>query len=76
MAVGNNTIHGNLTLRVATNAPLCNTLPSNNISPKTVKILALKGLTKYLTKLEKCLRFLSYQDDVNMLTSYAKQYIK
>ena len=33
-AVGNYTVHGNLTFilsRVATHAPLCNTLPSNNL---------------------------------------------
>ena len=44
---------GNLTFlqswtprRVATHAPLCNTLPSNNRSPKSVKNPALKGLRR------------------------------
>ena len=30
---------------VATHAPLCNTVPSNNLSPKSVEILALKELS-------------------------------
>ena len=50
-AIVHYTVHGNLTFfivldpkevpprRVATHAPLCNTLPSNNLSPKTVKDL-------------------------------------
>ena len=49
-AVGNYTVHGNLTFlwywTSRTHDPLCNTLPSNNQSPKTVKIPALKGLNQ------------------------------
>ena len=35
--------------RVVTHAPLCSTLPSNILSPKTVKIPALKGLNSQKT---------------------------
>ena len=33
--------------RVVIHCPWCNTLPSNNPSPKSVKILALKGLINF-----------------------------
>ena len=52
------TVHANLTFLqswtprrvpkwVATHAPLCNTLPSNNLSSETLKIPALKGLNYF-----------------------------
>ena len=47
----------------ATHASLCNTLPSNKLCPKTVKILALKGLKKNETVKE----ILSYQNNIVLI---------
>ena len=58
----------------ATHASLCNTLSSNKLCPKKVKILALKGLKKL--PIRKSIRIFNFENSLKILENFVKEYVK